>query len=143
MSAFRGIDKFQGNSRLSTWLHRIVVNASLMKIRSRKRQKERPIDDLLPQYQDDGTPANKVQQWAVSFDTAVHDRETRRWVRKSIDQLPESYRTVLLLRDIEQLNTEETAEALDLSISAVKTRLHRARVALRTLLKPKMVGGVA
>ena len=143
LSAFRGIDKFEGQSRLSTWLHRIVVNSALMKLRSRKRKRERPIEDLMPKYKADGTPAGVVQDWATSFDTAVHDRELRQWIRDSIDQLPESYRTVLLLRDIEQRNTEETARLLDLSPSAVKTRLHRARIALRTLLKPQMVGGVA
>jgi RNA polymerase sigma-70 factor (ECF subfamily) len=140
LSAFRAIDEFQGQSRLSTWLHRIVVNASLMKIRARRRRAERSIDDLLPKFRQDGHRAETQSQWAVSYDTAVADRETRELVRHSIDQLPDAHRTVLLLRDIEGHNTEETAELLGISSGAVKTRLHRARQALRALLDPQMRG---
>ncbi len=141
ISAFKAIDSFQGNSKLSTWLHRIVVNACLMKLRSRKRKPEKPVDDLLPRFREDGHRDHAEPSWAVTFDTAVQSRETRDLVRKQIEELPETYRTVLLLRDIEQLSTEETAARLELSVPAVKTRLHRARQALKTLLDPHMQGG--
>lgn len=141
LSAFRAIGDFEGNSKLSTWLHRIVVNACLMKLRTRKRKPEKPVEDLLPQFQSDGHRNASEPSWAVTFDTAVQSRETRDLVRRKIEELPETYRTVLLLRDIEQLNTEETAARLDLSVPAVKTRLHRARQALKTLLDPHMNSG--
>lgn len=143
LSAFKSIDQFEGQSRLSTWLHRIVVNASLMKLRTRKRKPELPIDNLLPTFRDDGHMDANGGSWAVTYDTAVADRETRDIVRRRIDELPETHRNVLLLRDIEGLSTAETAQELGLSDGAVKTRLHRARQALRTLLDPHMrTGGV-
>lgn len=141
LSAFKAIQDFEGNSKLSTWLHRIVVNACLMKLRTRRRKPEKPVEDLLPQFSSDGHRNKSEPSWAVTFDTAVQSRETRDLVRRNIEELPESYRTVLLLRDIEQLSTEETAARLDLSVPAVKTRLHRARQALKTLLDPHMNGG--
>ncbi len=140
LSAFRSIDKFHGDAKLSTWLHRIVVNAALMKLRTRKRKPERAIEDLLPKFRKDGHRADPTSAWAITFDTAVRDREIRELVRRSINELPESYRIVLLLRDIEGHSTEETAELMGLTAGAVKTRLHRARLALRTLLDPQMRG---
>jgi len=141
LSAFKAIVNFEGNSKLSTWLHRIVVNACLMKLRTKKRKPEKPVEDLLPHFASDGHRDRAEPSWAITYDTAVQSRETRDLVRQQIEELPESYRTVLLLRDIEQLSTEETAARLDMSISAVKTRLHRARQALKTLLDPHMNSG--
>ena len=140
LSAFKAIDRFAGQSRLATWLHRITVNAALMKLRSRKRSAERSIDELLPKFLEDGHRADVAGTWTVADDSAVLDRETREVVRKRIDELPESHRTVLLLRDIEERSTGETAELLGISPGAVKVRLHRARQALRTLLDPFMRG---
>ncbi len=138
LSAFRAIDRFQGGSRLSTWLHRIVVNAALMKLRSRQRRPEDPIEELLPKFLEDGHPVRPAVEWKESAQTALEREELRAAVRASIDQLPESYRTVLLLRDIEELDTQETARLLELSPNAVKIRLHRARQALRGLLDPHL-----
>ena len=138
LSAFKAIDQFQGDARFGTWLHRIGVNAALMKLRSRRRRPERSIDDLMPRFHDDGHLADAGADWAVTIDSAAGDRETRELVRRRIDELPESYRTILLLRDIEEQSTEDTATLLGISSSAVKTRLHRARQALRTLLDPHM-----
>lgn len=138
LSAFKKIDQFEARSRLGTWLHRIAVNAALMKLRQQKSRRERPIDDLLPQYDDDGRLASPAN-WAAVYDRAVEDRDLRRLVRKSIDELPAPYRDVLLLRDIEELPTDETAEILEISNGAVRARLHRARLALKTLLDPHVV----
>lgn len=135
LSAFKAIRNFEGDAKLSTWLHRIVVNAALMKLRSRKRGDERSIDDLLPRFLDDGHQAQPTV-WRETGDSEAEKREHRTLVRAAIDQLPEIYRTVLLLRDIEELSTEETAHVLEINNNAVKTRLHRARLALRTLLDP-------
>ncbi len=137
LSAFRSLDRFEGGSRLSTWLHRIVVNASLMKLRTRRRKPEQPIDDLLPGFLDDGHIAKPAGEWRSAEDV-LSSSESRAAVRKAIDRLPENYRNVLLLRDIEELDTEETAELMGISASAVKTRLHRARQALRELLEPDL-----
>jgi RNA polymerase sigma-70 factor (ECF subfamily) len=137
IAALASLDRFEGGSQLSTWLHRIVVNAALMKLRSKKSRPEEPIDDLLPGFEADGHISVPASEWAPA-DTLVMRDEVCRMVRASIDRLPESYRTVLLLRDIEELSTEETAQALGMTPVAVKVRLHRARQALRTLLDPRL-----
>ena len=136
ISAFRAIDRFQGDARLSTWLHRIVVNASLMKLRTRRRKPEESIEELLPSFREDGHLAEQSMGWREAADVLIERDETKTLVRSAIDRLPESYRTVLLLRDIEEYDTEEAALALGLTKAAVKTRLHRARQALRQLLDP-------
>ena len=141
LSAFRGIDGFHEGARLSTWLHRIVVNAALMKLRARKRRPEDPIEGLLPQFLEDGhraMAAGDDSPWTEPAETLLQRREARALVRSAIDRLPEGYRTVLLLRDIEGLSTEETARSLEMTPNAVKVRLHRARQALRTLLDPHL-----
>jgi len=136
MSAFKALPRFEGGSQVSTWLHRIVVNASLMKLRTKKRKPERSIEDLLPSYKEDGHPQEFFEAWReTGHDGAVREEE-RSMVRDAIDELPDNYRNVLLLRDIEGIDTSETARLLDLTPGAVKTRLHRARLALRQLLDP-------
>jgi RNA polymerase sigma-70 factor (ECF subfamily) len=134
LSAFRSIGSFDGDARLSTWLHRIVVNAALMKLRTRRRKPETPIEELLPAFAEDGHMAGPVSRWGQGADLELERAEDRARVQKAIAALPESYRTVLLLRDIEELDTEETARLLEMTVPAVKTRLHRARLALRGLL---------
>ena len=134
ISAFKALPRFEGQARLSTWLHRIVVNTALMKLRSRKRRPEEPIDTLLPGYKDDGHQTVEPVEWSDGADVALERAETRAFVRAQIDKLPENYRTVLLLRDIEEMSTPEAAAALGITENAVKIRLHRARQALRALL---------
>ena len=136
LNAFKNLDRFEGNAKLSTWLHRIAVNAALMKLRTRKRKPEQPIDALLPGFLEDGHHEERFQSWEEPVDKALERAETRELVRQQIDALPESYRTVLVLRDIEGLDTEETANMLGLSVNATKIRLHRARQALRAMLAP-------
>jgi RNA polymerase sigma-70 factor (ECF subfamily) len=138
LAAFRAIHTFAGTARLSTWLHRIVINEALMKLRSRRRRREEPIDDLLPRFHEDGHWAEPVSPWNTSSDALLERRETQALVRKAIERLPGSYRKVLVLRDIEELDTEETASLLGVTPNAVKTRLHRARQALRTLLQREL-----
>jgi RNA polymerase sigma-70 factor (ECF subfamily) len=141
VSAFGALDGFAGQSRLSTWLHRIAVNAALMKLRRRQHKAERSIDDLLPKFLSDGHQAEPAVEWRGSPETVAQREETRALVRTAIEQLPETYRTVLYLRDIEGLETEETARLLGVTIPVVKTRLHRARQALRTILDHHFRGG--
>jgi RNA polymerase sigma-70 factor (ECF subfamily) len=105
-----------------------------MKLRTRRRKPEEPIDDLLPGFLENGHQAHPGAAWPETADAILERREARELVRRSIDELPETYRTVLLLRDIEGLDTDHAARALGVSANAVKVRLHRARQALRTLL---------
>lgn len=135
LSAFRGIASFDADAKLSTWLHRIVVNCALMRLRTRRRRPEESIDDLLPSFDETGGFVHGVVEWdAPPTETLVERRQMQRIVRSCIDRLPESYRALLLLRDIEERDTEESAELLGITVSAVKSRLHRARQALRELL---------
>ena len=141
LNAFRSLPNFHGDARLSTWLHRIVVNSALMKLRTRKRKPEESIEPLLPAFLADGHYAERFSSWGEQADDALSRTETQELVRRRIDELPESFRTVLVLRDIEGLDTEETARVLDTTPNAVKIRLHRARAALRTLLAPHLGRG--
>jgi len=134
LSAFKALPSFGSGCRLGTWLFRIATNAALMKLRSRKRRKERAIEDLLPRFSEDGHYLEPPAPWEDRADVAAERAETRAFVRDAIDQMPEIYRTVLLLRDIAGLKTEEVAETLECTPNAVKIRLHRAHQALRTLL---------
>jgi RNA polymerase sigma-70 factor (ECF subfamily) len=136
LSAFKSLDRFDGRSQLTTWLHRITVNACLMKLRSQRRRPERAIEDFLPTFVEDGHQTRNSAAWKPNAADGIERGETRELVRAKINELPEQYRVVLMLRDIEELSTEETAAALDMTVNAVKTRLHRARQALRTLLDP-------
>jgi RNA polymerase sigma-70 factor, ECF subfamily len=133
--AFKEIGRFEGRSRLGTWLHRIVVNAALGRLRG-KRLPERSVEDLLPHFTDGEHQIDPPVRWKETAETVLQQRETRQIVRDCIDRLPATYRNVLLLRDIEGLDTDETAQALATTPGVVKTRLHRARQALRTLLDP-------
>lgn len=134
LSAFQGLAAFEGNARLSTWLHRIAINASLMKLRARRRRPEVPIDDLLPCFRSDGARVHDAADWDAEAIGRLDTGATRRLVRACIDRLPELYRTVLVLRDLEELDTRETAAALGVTADTVKMRLHRGRQALRALL---------
>jgi RNA polymerase sigma-70 factor (ECF subfamily) len=140
LAAFRSLDRFEGNSALGTWLHRIVVNVCLMKLRARSRSREVRIDDLLPSFDDTGHHNRPVRAWENPTLAHLTRAEIRTQVRSCIDQLPEAYREVLLLRDIEEFDTAETAQQLGITPGTVKTRLHRARQALRSLLEPVILG---
>jgi RNA polymerase sigma-70 factor (ECF subfamily) len=140
VSAFRSLDRFEGGSRLATWLHRIVVNCCLMRLRSRQRRPEESIEDLLPRFLEDGHQAPPAADWSEPVDALLQRQEICALVRASIDRLPESFRTVLVLRDIEELSTSEAAGLLGITENALKIRLHRARQALRTLLDPHLRG---
>jgi RNA polymerase sigma-70 factor (ECF subfamily) len=136
LSAFKAIDRFEGEAQLSTWLHRIVVNSCLMRLRSRRRKPEESIEDQLPGFLENGHLAEPTPGWRARADDLLESSEQRRLVRERIEQLPEGHRTVLLLRDIEGYDTQRTAIELEISPGAVKTRLHRARLALREQLEP-------
>ena len=136
LQAFKNIERFEGRSTVWTWLHRIVANSALLKLRSRRRRPEGSLDEFMPEFDDyQCRIETRGHHSRESVETLVSNKETRDAVRAAIDTLPDDYRTVLLLRDIEELDTQETAEMLQINPGAVKTRLHRARAALKKLLE--------
>ena len=143
IAAFRAIDRFEGGSSISTWLHRIAINCCLMKLRSGRRRPETSIEDLLPTFDETGHRVLHEESWPESVEAAIQSRQTRERVRKAIALLPENYRTVILLRDIEELSTEDAARVLGATVTAVKVRLHRARQALREILARDLSAPVA
>ncbi len=138
--AFRGLRSFEGRASLRTWLHRIVVNAALMKIRARPGPDVASLDDLMPEFDADGTRVEPVGSAALPVETLIERSDVLVLVRRAVDRLPDTYRTVLILRDIQEMDTHETARLLQTTASAVKTRLHRARAALKKLLEPHVSG---
>lgn len=136
LSAFKSLDRFDGRSKLTTWLHQITVNACLMKLRSRRRRPEKSMEALLPDFAADGHQKIPQKRWHAETTRGIESEEIRSLVRAQIEELPEQYRVVLVLRDVEGLDTEETAAVLGVTLDTVRTRLHRARQALKTLLDP-------
>lgn len=136
LSAFKALERFQGDARLSTWLHRIAINAALMRLRSQKRRREQDVDELLPSFAEDGHHELAPKRWSEAAEDPLVVAESRALVRAKIDELPDNYRVALVLRDIEGLDNEELAERLGVSVNAAKIRVHRARQALKTLLDP-------
>ena len=134
-------DTFENRSDIATWVHRIVVNEALMILRQKKRLNEGSIDELLPEFDQSGC---RIDTWLAetkSPENKLQDQQSRDVVTTTINKLPTQYRIVLILRDIEEMTTEETANALDISTANVKTRLHRARSALKHLLAPYLERG--
>ncbi len=138
VAVYRSIGNFESGSALLTWLHRIVVNSALMKLRTKKRHPEEDIEQYLPRFLEDGHQRVPSTPWTESAQSVLEREELRATVRAAIEKLPDAYRIVLHLRDIEELSTAETAEILGTSKNVVKIRLHRARQALRTLLDEHM-----
>jgi RNA polymerase sigma-70 factor (ECF subfamily) len=136
IQAFRHMATFEARAPLETWLHRIVVNAALMKIRARKRKGEEPLDGLLPEFDADGCRMEAAFGSAPPIEELLQRQGVRDFVQRAIARLPDAYRTVLVLRDIEEYDTEETARLLGDTPTAVKVRLHRARAALKKLVEP-------
>jgi RNA polymerase sigma-70 factor, ECF subfamily len=131
-NAFKGIDRFDGRSALSTWLYRIAHNAALMRLRKVKPEAMSIEDEALSD--DGGLVPRQLFDWCCLPEQDFDTDEARAELERAIGELPERLRAVFTLRELEGLSTEETATALDLSPEAVKTRLHRARLWLRERL---------
>jgi RNA polymerase sigma-70 factor (ECF subfamily) len=132
LKAYQKLDQFQGNSKFSTWLVRIAVNESLMRLRKRKTSKTVSMDEDV--HTEEGSIPRDFADWSPNPEQLYNQGELGEILRKTIQGLPPGFRTVFTLRDIENLSTEETAEALGLSVPAVKSRLLRARLQLRERL---------
>ena len=140
ISALRGLSQFRGDSSLKTWLHRITTNTSLSKLRKLNRAAEQSIDEYLPIF--DGNDCRIEPAWdhLASIQDLLEVQDIRERVSDAIQLLPESYRLVMQLRDIEGYDTKETAELMDISPENVKVRLHRSRAALKKILEPLLRG---
>jgi RNA polymerase sigma-70 factor (ECF subfamily) len=132
LKAFQNLEQFQGQSKFYTWLVRIAVNEALMRLRRRRPERMVSLDEDINTGED--TIPREVTDWAPNPEQLYNQSELREILQKTIQGLPPSFRTVFVLRDVEGLSTEETADALGLSIPAVKSRLLRARLQLRERL---------
>lgn len=132
LKAYTHLDTFAGNSKFYTWIVRIAVNESLMKLRKRKSDKLVSLDEPVDTGEEE--VVREVAVWEQTPETKFSQTELRKILDDTVDELDPIYRTVFLLRDVEELSTEETAEALGLSVPAVKSRLLRARLQLREKL---------
>ena len=134
LTLFRKIKMFQGKSAFSSWVYRITLNTSYMKLRSKKKEPNISIDELMPSFNGAGFQQEKIQDWSENTESLMFNTETRDVINKAVDLLPKKEKVVFLLRDVEGLSTEKTGEILDLTVPAVKSRLHRARLFLRKKL---------
>ncbi len=134
LTLFKKIHTFQGKSAFSSWVYRITLNATYMKLRSRKKDQSISIEELLPSFNGSGFQQEKIQDWSENTESLLFDNETRETIQKAVDLLPEKEKIVFLLRDVEGLPTEKVGEILELTVPAVKSRLHRARLFLRKKL---------
>ncbi|MDH3972773.1 MAG: sigma-70 family RNA polymerase sigma factor [Deltaproteobacteria bacterium] len=128
------IHTFRGEAALSSWIYRIAINFSYMKIRKIKRHDYIPIEEHMPKFEKSGMHEYPVSNWADKADNQLVRKEMRQLIMENIDKLSEKYKTVLVMRDIQGLSTEEVADATGMTIPAVKSRLHRARLFLRDRL---------
>ena len=132
LKAYSNLAQFQGQSKFYTWLVRIAVNEALMKLRRRRPERFVSLDEDV-KTEEDSLP-REVADWSPNPEQLYNQSELRDILSRTIQGLPPTFRTVFVLRDVEGLSTEETAEALDLSVPAVKSRLLRARLQLRERL---------
>ena len=134
LTLFRKINMFQGKSAFSSWVYRIAVNASYMRLRSKKKEPNVSIDELMPSFNSAGFQQEKIQDWSENTESLIFTKETRDVIDKAVNLLPEKEKVVFILRDVEGLSSEKAGEILDLTVPAVKSRLHRARLFLRKKL---------
>jgi len=138
-SVVRKIDTFRGDSAFGSWLYRIVANAAYQKLRSpHSRRHDLSLEEVLPWFDEYGRHAAPVADWSPRAVDPAMQTELRTALSAAIDELPASYRAVLVLRDVEGRSNQEIAEALGLGIAVVKTRAHRARLFLRKRLGESM-----
>jgi RNA polymerase sigma-70 factor (ECF subfamily) len=138
LTVVRKVGSFEGRSTLSSWIYRITMNAALNKRRGKRQTVETSLDAELPTYTADGHRAGDrpylLADWSQTPEAEVLSGESRAVLARAIEELPDHYRAVLILRDVEGLSNEEAAAALGDSVSSVKSRLHRARMVIREQL---------
>ena len=131
-TAYRKAKTFRGNSQFSTWLYRLTINAALGRIRRSKKHKEVEYEEFLPKFQEDGHHmVRPVVDWSDNLDDCYAKQEMQQLLKDALDQLKPVDKSVVVLSDLEGLSDKEIAAAVGITVSAVKTRLHRARLFLR------------
>jgi len=137
IAVMNSIDSFSGQSPLRQWVRGVAVNQSLMALRRRKRTREDSIEHLMPQFDESGRRIRVAYEYRdAGIETQLDSESLQKSVRRCIQELPDDYRVVILLRDIDGYNTQEAAAILGIQVNAVKTRLHRARTALKCIMEP-------
>ncbi len=135
LTIFRKIHTFEGRSALGSWIYRIATNAALIKRRGRRDDREVPLDLPFPAFLPDGhragDPAFLKADWSQTPEANLLSKETREILHRAIANLPDQYRVVVVLRDVQGLSNDEVAEVVGESVACVKSRLHRARMILR------------
>jgi RNA polymerase sigma-70 factor (ECF subfamily) len=144
LTLFRKAEAFEGRAALGTWLYRVAANAALVRRRPKRARAEVSLEEHLPAFGDDGHRAGDrtwlLADWSGTPEAEFLQGEHRRLLEAALDRLPEAYRAVLALRDVEGLSNEAAAAALGESVPALKSRLHRARMLLREMLTAGLVG---
>jgi RNA polymerase sigma-70 factor (ECF subfamily) len=135
INAFRHLKSFRGDAKFSTWLVTIAMNEARQRLRKAKAAQLESLDESKEDREGDFTPA-VLTDWREIPSEALEKKEMRQKLREAVEQLPPIYREVLVLRDLEELNQEETASALGINVTVVKVRLHRARMMLQKMLAP-------
>jgi RNA polymerase sigma-70 factor (ECF subfamily) len=142
LTLYRKIDSFEGRAALGTWLYRVAANAALIKRRGKRAEVEVKLEDHLPTFKADGHRDGDrgflLADWSRTPETELLSGEARKILEEALAGLPDHYRAVLVLRDVEEVSNEEAAEALGESVATVKSRLHRARMALREILTHRL-----
>lgn len=135
MQVVRKLDSFRGESAFPTWLHRVTVNAALAHRRKQTNRREQVVSDPMEHFVEDGH-RHPVKPWTEQPEAKVLDREREKLIEDAIVRLPDGYRDVYVLADVEQLPNSEIVDMLEMTVPAVKSRLHRARLMMRDYLAP-------
>ena len=142
LTLYRKVESFEGRAALGTWLYRVATNAALIKRRGKRAELEVKLEDHLPTFKTDGHREGSreflLADWSDTPEAVLLSGEARTLLDEAMAGLPDHYRAVLVLRDVEELSNEETAEALGEPVATVKSRLHRARMALREILTRRL-----
>jgi RNA polymerase sigma-70 factor (ECF subfamily) len=141
ITVIRKVGMFKGDSALYSWVYRICVNTCLMRLRGRRRNETVSIEEFMPVFTEDGMHASPVDDWSKEVERNFLNKELGEVIQRYTESLSEKYRVVFVLSDVEGLSNEETAEILGLSVPAVKSRLHRARLYLRERLTRYLTQG--
>ena len=131
LTVVRKIQTFKGEAAFSSWLYRIAVNAAYQRLRAKRARPEVSLEPFLPVFDDEGRYIEPVVDWSSKLNDPAVAEETRAAIERSLSRLPEEYRVVIQLHDVEELPNEEVAATLGLTVAAVKSRVHRARLFLR------------
>ena len=134
LNVYRKLDTFKGDSKFSSWIYRVVVNAALMKLRKQKRRSEVQLEALSPAFLDSGHHAAPISQWRPRADEAALNHELREKIIEAVDELEPKYQSVFVLKEVEGLSLQEIGEVMELSYAAVRTLLCRARGEMRRAL---------